>query len=145
MLRGEVTAGDKRIAALGERLVIFPDKVVLNVRYERLGVYATVSELQSAVPSPVRGDAYGVGSGCPYEIFVWDGESWLSNGLELQSLESAWSGSSLEFKNGTLYGESAAANTVKNSAVNWRNYFRLYAPPEKQQDADNTRDIGRRA
>ncbi|MBR7082326.1 MAG: hypothetical protein IKI49_06475 [Oscillospiraceae bacterium] len=124
VLRGEVTAGDKRIAALGERLVIFPDKVVLNVRYERIGVYATVSELQSAVPSPVRGDAYGVGSGCPYEIFVWDGESWLSNGLELQSLESAWSGSSLEFKNGTLYGESAAANTVKNSAVNWRNYFR---------------------
>lgn len=39
------------------------------------------------------------------------------------SLESGWSGSSLTFKNGALYGESAEANCIEAAGVSWDSYF----------------------
>lgn len=44
------------------------------------GYYASLSALQSAVPSPAAGDAYGVGTGAPYDIYIWDGAQWVNNG-----------------------------------------------------------------
>lgn len=48
-----------------------------------LGYYATESELSSTVTNPKPGDAYGVGSGNPYDIYIWDGASnkWVNNGV----------------------------------------------------------------
>ncbi len=40
------------------------------------------------------------------------------------SLESRWSGGSLTFTNGTLYGEAADANTVQAPGVNWEAWFK---------------------
>lgn len=46
------------------------------------GYYATASLLQNAVQSPDVGDAYGVGTAEPYDIYIYDGvsNSWVNNG-----------------------------------------------------------------
>jgi len=47
-----------------------------------LGYYASLSALQSAVPAPAVGAAYGVGSAAPYDIYIWDSVNrrWINNG-----------------------------------------------------------------
>lgn len=46
------------------------------------GYYSTEEALQAAVASPAAGDAYGVGMGEPYDIYIYDGVSktWVNNG-----------------------------------------------------------------
>ena len=50
--------------------------------FKILGYYATESELSSTVTNPEAGDAYGVGTGEPYDIYIWDTVSskWVNNG-----------------------------------------------------------------
>lgn len=48
--------------------------------FKILGYYPTVEALQSAVPAPSVGDAYGIGSAQPYDIYIWDGSKWVNNG-----------------------------------------------------------------
>ena len=48
--------------------------------FKIMGYYTSVSALQSAVPSPAVGDAYGVGEAEPYDIYIWGGASWVDNG-----------------------------------------------------------------
>lgn len=43
---------------------------------------------------------------------------------EFGSLESAWTGTSLTFTNGELYGEAAEANCIQASEVNWASIFK---------------------
>ena len=117
-----MAASDKQFAAIAGRVVIYPDKLVLNVKYDYPAVYSTLSALQSAVPSPAYGDAYAVGAARPYRVYVWDGTAWYDNGLELAPMEASWSGS-LTFGNGSYAGEEAEANAVYNSAVDWSQYF----------------------
>ncbi len=47
-----------------------------------LGYYQTLEELQQTHQAPEAGDSYGVGSGQPYDIYVWDGDHrrWVNNG-----------------------------------------------------------------
>lgn len=47
-----------------------------------LGYYASLAALQTAVTEPEAGDAYGIGTSAPYDIYVWDGVSsaWINNG-----------------------------------------------------------------
>ena len=47
-----------------------------------LGYYDTLSALTAAVTAPTAGDAYGVGTSEPYDIYVYDGVSgtWKNNG-----------------------------------------------------------------
>lgn len=44
------------------------------------GFFDSLAALQAGVPSPVLGEAYGVGSGAPYDIHIWDGKAWVNNG-----------------------------------------------------------------
>ena len=46
------------------------------------GYFASESALESGVPSPAAGDAYGVGTAEPYDIYIWDGVNllWVNNG-----------------------------------------------------------------
>ena len=46
-----------------------------------LGNYATVSALEAAVTNPERGDAYGVGSAAPYDVYIWNGSAWVNWGI----------------------------------------------------------------
>lgn len=50
--------------------------------FKVLGYFNTVSALTSSVSSPSAGDAYGVGTAQPYDIYVFDGitRSWVNNG-----------------------------------------------------------------
>lgn len=45
-----------------------------------LGYYPTLAALQSAIPAPGIGDAYGVGTEAPYNIYVYSEGSWVNNG-----------------------------------------------------------------
>lgn len=114
-LVGYVEDSRKQIAVMGNRIVIWPDKMVLNASYKRLGTYTTLSALQAAVTNPKEYDAYGVGSGVPYEIYVWNGAEWISNGKELESLEAGASFSGVTFKNGTYKDVEADCNTMEFS------------------------------
>lgn len=46
------------------------------------GYYATVSALEASVQNPAAGDAYGVGTSAPYDIYIYDGvnNTWVNNG-----------------------------------------------------------------
>ena len=44
------------------------------------GFFDSLAALQAGVPSPALGEAYGVGSGAPYDIHIWDGKAWVNNG-----------------------------------------------------------------
>ena len=48
--------------------------------FKILGYYDNLSALQSGVPSPNIGDAYGIGTASPYDIYIWDGKAWKNNG-----------------------------------------------------------------
>ena len=110
---GYVEDSRKTIVAMGNRIVIFPDKVVLNASYKRLGVYASLSDLEEAVTEPKEFDAYGVGTGVPYEIYVWNGKEWISNGKELEPMEISHEFEGVKFKSGTYKGVEADANTME--------------------------------
>lgn len=58
------------------------DKGDTGSGFKVLGYYPTVSALSAAVTSPEAGDAYGVGTAEPYDIYIWDGvgNSWVNNG-----------------------------------------------------------------
>jgi len=114
-LVGYVEDSRKQIAVMGNRIVIWPDKMVLNASYKRLGTYTTLDALKAAVTNPKEFDAYGVGSGVPYEIYVWSGTEWVSNGKELKSLEAKASFSGVTFKNGTYKDVEADCNTMEFS------------------------------
>ena len=47
-----------------------------------LGYYPTESALSAAVANPEAGDAYGVGTADPYDIYIWDSvnSKWVNNG-----------------------------------------------------------------
>ncbi len=46
------------------------------------GYYFDIAALESAVPSPETGAAYGVGASDPFDIYVWDADHrvWVNNG-----------------------------------------------------------------
>ena len=49
--------------------------------FKVLDYYATLDALEAAVPSPEPGDAYGVGTGEPYDIYIYGKSSgWVNNG-----------------------------------------------------------------
>lgn len=47
-----------------------------------MGYYDSLEALQSAHPTATAGDAYGVGTAEPYDIYIWDGvkNAWVNNG-----------------------------------------------------------------
>lgn len=47
-----------------------------------LGYFVTASALSAGVSNPEAGDAYGVGSAAPYDIYMWDAsvKKWVNNG-----------------------------------------------------------------
>lgn len=47
-----------------------------------LGYFTTQADLEAAITLPYAGDAYGIGSAQPYDIYIWDGINgvWVNNG-----------------------------------------------------------------
>ncbi len=114
-LVGYVEDSRKQIAVMGDRIVIFPDKVVLNAKYKRLGTYATLDALKAAVLDPKEFDAYRIGTAVPYEMYAWNGSEWVSYGKELESMENSASFNGVTFKGTTYQDVPAEANTIEFS------------------------------
>ena len=58
------------------------DKGDTGSGFKVLGYYATAAALSAAVANPEAGDAYGVGTAEPYDIYIYDGvtHAWVNNG-----------------------------------------------------------------
>ena len=58
------------------------DKGDTGSNFTILGYFDTLAALQAAMPNPKAGDAYGVGTAAPYDIYVWDSvhSKWVNNG-----------------------------------------------------------------
>ena len=58
------------------------DKGDTGANFTILGYFDTLAALQAAVPNPKAGDAYGVGTAAPYDIYIWDSvhSKWVNNG-----------------------------------------------------------------
>lgn len=57
------------------------DKGDTGAGFKVLGYYATIEELSSAITIPSVGDAYGVGSEHPYDIYIYSqNNGWVNNG-----------------------------------------------------------------
>lgn len=58
------------------------DKGDTGSGFKVLGYFSTQEELESAIVSPQAGDAYGVGTGTPYDIYIYDAINsvWKNNG-----------------------------------------------------------------
>lgn len=58
------------------------DKGDTGSGFKVLGYFSTQEELESAIVSPQAGDAYGVGKGAPYDIYIYDAINsvWKNNG-----------------------------------------------------------------
>lgn len=50
--------------------------------FQILGYFSSLDELAGEVTEPERGDAYGIGTQAPYDIYVYDGvgQQWVNNG-----------------------------------------------------------------
>ena len=58
------------------------DKGDTGSGFKVLGYFSTQEELESGIVSPQTGDAYGVGKGAPYDIYIYDAinSMWKNNG-----------------------------------------------------------------
>lgn len=77
--------------------------------FKILGYYQSASALSNSVQHPAAGDAYGVGSGEPYDIYIWDAvnKKWVNNG----ALQGATG------KDGTTFTPAVSADGV----LSWSN------------------------
>lgn len=58
-----------------------PSRGEIGKGFRILGYYTTLGALEIAVTNPEAGDAYGIGSSAPYDIYVYsDEEGWVNNG-----------------------------------------------------------------
>lgn len=118
---GTVTPGEKTFAALGRRVVVFPDKVYLNLSAK--GRYTDLAALASAVPAPAWNDVYAVGAAAPFDLYRWDGASWAFYEKECGTMEPSFTGSVTFRKEGVLFGEEARENAVYALNANWEELF----------------------
>ena len=99
--------------------------------FQILGYYDSLEQLKQAVPSPGRGDAYGIGTSYPYDIYVYDGisKTWKNNGA-IQgpqgksayevAVENGFQGTEKEWLD-SLKGEATEAAALANSAADAAN------------------------
>ena len=74
-----------KFVRFGDRVVMMPDKKILNMKYKITGVRHSVKDLPETVP---EGTAYAVGAQKPpFEVFVFLDGTWVSNGYFSLSIE----------------------------------------------------------
>jgi hypothetical protein len=76
-----------------------------------MGYYNTLVDLQNAHPTGTTGDAYGVGTGAPYNIYIWDGSAWLDNG-QLQGPEGEQGQIGSQWYTGTAITGTSIIDTI---------------------------------
>ena len=95
----------------GDRVVMMPDKLLLNTKYNVLGIKQNKGELPA---DAALYDAYAIHDEAGhYSIWVWDGEKWVDNGWFDEPIETAKTFGEVTIKNGTYKDEAAEANTIE--------------------------------
>lgn len=118
---GAVKNSKKTFAVLGDRLIIYPDKVYVN--YAAKGDFLTLVDLQLTVTDAKYGDVYAVGQGTPYDLYYWDGKDWMFYEKEFGSLESSLTTRVTFLAQGELYGEPAYLNSLHGFNARWAEKF----------------------
>lgn len=101
--------------------------------FKILGYYSSLSALQSAITNPDIGDAYGVGTAAPYDIYIWDGSVWVNNGPIQgpagQKGENGADGAAATIKIGTVTTGAPGSNaSVNNSGTQTNAVFNFVIP-----------------
>lgn len=105
----------------GDRVLIMPDKLLLNLKYKILGFCSAVEELEQLSADANLYDAYAVGEG-EYSVYVWDGKAWKENGLLAEPVETETLIDDAQFRDGTIYGDPAKANTIFLMGVSYEEF-----------------------
>ncbi|MBP3413146.1 MAG: hypothetical protein J6K89_07785 [Oscillospiraceae bacterium] len=92
----------------GNRVVLMPDKLLLNLTYRILGF---ASE-DSFPTDPEEGDCYAVPDIEGYKLRVWNGTEWADAGYFAERIEYSIANAAASFGNGTSYGKEAKANSI---------------------------------
>ncbi len=118
---------ERTLASFGRNVVVFPDKIILNLFYPLIGEYATAEVLSEAVTEPSAGAAYLVGEGDAWEkvIYAYVDGQWQENGKLLQRMEVNTPELYVTFGDGSLYDEAATDNTITCEGINWADYFEI--------------------
>ncbi len=98
------------------------------------GYYETLAALQAAVTSPAAGDAYGVGSAEPYDIYVYDGvsEAWVNNGaLQGAKGDTGAQGPKGEPGSNGTNGVTFTPSVDENGNISWTNDGGLSNPTSR--------------
>lgn len=108
----------------GDRVVMMPDKKILNMKYKIAGVRQSVEDLPESVS---EGTAYAVGAQePPFEIFVFMDGKWISNGNFSVPMEQHVETETITILDGVLYGETATANSIAISDdIDLRELFKV--------------------
>lgn len=114
---GTVSVGEKTFATYQNKVIIFPDKIYVNV--DALGEFLTLADLQLSVKEPAYGDVYAVGAGIPADLYYYDGSEWQFLEKESGSLEASFTTRVSFIYDGSLYGEPAEANTLYGVNGSW--------------------------
>lgn len=126
---GTVTAGEKTMAVLTDRIIIMPDKKYFDTRTaEAKGQYETLSALKAAVTNPDMGDVYIVGTQEPavgyLMLYYWNGTDFAYLGRTFGNVEESYTALVTFPRYGKLYGVKAEANTIQSTNVDWSEFFR---------------------
>ncbi|MBQ1252017.1 MAG: hypothetical protein IIY02_03790, partial [Firmicutes bacterium] len=116
-----VADSEKTFAVMGERLIVFPDKICFH--FAALDVFDSVEALEAAVTAPTYGDIYAVGTALPRDLCYWNGSEWQFLEKECTSLEATYRGEATFLAEGEIYGEKATANTVRVVGTNLKKLF----------------------
>lgn len=111
----------------GDRVLMMPDKRLLNLNYKVRDIAADAESLPQATELY---EAYAVqDEGGHFSIYVWDGETWVDNGWFDEPVETGRDFFNVTIRDGKLYEEKAAANTlcVKCTYEIVTSYLRLKA------------------
>lgn len=120
-LVGGVADSEKTFGILGHRLLIFPDKLYLNLAAK--AVMASMEQLKAQVSNPSYGDVYGVQAASAVELYYWNGSEWVFLEKEFGTMEPSVTTAVTFYAQGTLYDEKAVCNTISAAGIHWSDYF----------------------
>lgn len=100
------------LVRFGDRVVLMPDKKVINLKYKIVGFYEKLADLPETAELYDGAAAKNMMTG-ELHLYVWDGIEWVDNGKMIQDMDAVITDEEAVFMDGTLFDEKATANTIK--------------------------------
>ncbi len=115
-LMDSVSPETAELVRFGDRVVLMPDKKVINLKYKIIGFFHDIAEIsESGVQETVQiydGAAIPDAMTDELHLFVWNGKIWADNGRLVEDMEAVTVNQQAVFMDGLLYNEKATANTI---------------------------------